>query len=379
MANPRHTLDMSTAVDYHYGRFPPQLRSFGPLLKPLASASAALARYDQMLRTMHNGEILLAPLRGQEAVVSSRMEGTISTLDEILRYEAEAENAGDQATQLFRSEVIEVALYNRAMRLAQQSMSEGQPLSPFLIRAAHRVLLGFGRGASKMPGEFKIEQNYLADRSRKTVLFVPIKPEFLNDGLTRLFDYMNGDDHELIIRTAVSHVEFEALHPFNDGNGRIGRMMIPLMLWQGGILSQPYFYVSAYLEENKDEYIDRMRSVSSRDEWLEWISFMLTALEEQANRNLERAESVSELYEEMKSRFRKSLQSQWSTVAADFVFTRPVFKANVFTRKSGIPAATAYRFLRALQNQGLLKVLEPAAGRRPALYSFEPLLELVRE
>lgn len=379
MTSFRQALNLSDAVDYHYGQFPPKLPEIGSLIKPLTATSAALARYDQTLRTMHNGEILLAPLRNQEAVVSSRMEGTISTLDEILRFEAEAENDEDQAAAHFRSEVIEVALYSRAMRIAQQTMKEGQPLSPFLLRSAHKVLLGFGRGATKRPGEFKIEQNYLADRGKRKGLFVPIRPEFLDDGIRLLFDYINGDEHEPITRSAIAHVEFEALHPFNDGNGRIGRMLIPLILWQAGILSQPYFYVSSYLEENRDEYIERMRAVSSHQDWMGWISFMLEALETQANRNLEKAETVRELYQDMKERFRQTLQSQWSTAVADFVFTRPVFRGSFFTARSGIPAATAYRFLRALQKQDLLKVIEPASGRRPALYSFEPLLELVRD
>lgn len=372
-------LDLSTAVNYHYGEFPPKLVGYEKLMRQLAATAAALARYDQNLRTLHNGEILLAPLRNQEAVVSSRMEGTISTLDEILRYEAEAESDGDNASTQFRSEIIEVALYSRAMRMAQQSMQDGQPLSAFLLRSAHKILLSFGRGASKKPGEFKSDQNYLADRNRRKILFVPIKPEFLNDGISDLFEYMNGDHHEVITRTAVAHVEFEALHPFEDGNGRIGRMLIPLLLWQGGVLNQPYFYVSSYLEERKDEYIERMRRVSSDGDWLGWVEFMLSAFEVEAIRNLEKADNVRKLYDEMKDQFRELLQSQWSTVAADFVFTRPVFKASLFTGKSPIPQATAYRFLRVLEDRNIIRMIEPASGRRAAIYSFEPLLELVRD
>jgi Fic family protein len=378
MAVENGKLDLTNAVDYHYGRFPPSLEKIGTLLKPLLAASAALARYDQTLRNMHNGEILLAPLRSQEAVVSSRMEGTISTLDEVLRYEADAENDGESVQKLFRSEAVEVALYSRAMKIAQQTMMEGQPLSPFLLRSAHRVLLSFGRGATKKPGEFKKEQNYLADKSKKQVLFTPIKPEFLNDGLKFLFEYINSDQHEPITRSAVAHVEFESLHPFEDGNGRIGRMLIPLMLWQSKIISEPYFYVSSYLEENRDEYIDRMRAVSAKDDWIGWVAFMLSAIETQANRNLEKAESVRQLYEQMKIRFRETLQSRWAIVAADFVFTRPVFRGNTFVARSGIPTQTAYRSLRNLLESDILKVLEPASGRRPALYAFEPLLALVR-
>ena len=373
-------LDFSEAVNYHYNQFPPDQAQIdaAKLMKPLSAASSALARYDQMLKGMHNSEILLAPLRSQEAVVSSRMEGTISTLDEVLRYEADQEDGEDLTTDKYRSEAVEVYLYGRALTNAQKSMEQGAPLSSFLIRSAHRVLLSFGRGAEASPGEFKIEQNYLAERSRKKVMFVPIKPEFLNDGMDSLFKFIESDEWEILIRTAIAHLEFEALHPFKDGNGRIGRMIITLMLWKYGAISAPHFYISSYFEDNRDEYIDRMRDVSKNGEWAEWIEFFLNALETQANKNLAQAESIRMLYEDMKEEFRKRLSSQWSTLALDFLFSRPVFRNNIFTGKSGIPPQTAHRFTRILADAGLIQTLSPASGRRAALYSFEPLLRLVR-
>ena len=371
-------LDLNEAIQYHYDKFPPKSMDFGRLLAPVSKAAASLARYDQMLKGLHNSEIMLAPLRSQEAVVSSRMEGTISTLDEVLRYEAEQEGDGDQQGVANQSEAAEVYLYSRAMREAQTAMAKGAPLSPWLIRSAHTVLLGFGRGASLSSGEFKTEQNYLADKVRRKVLFVPISPERLIEGMDRLFAFIQDDGCEILTRTAVSHLEFEALHPFKDGNGRIGRMLIPLMLWKAGALSQPYFYISGYLEEKRDDYIDLMRAVSEHDDWTSWIIFFLEALDAQANRNLQTAEEIRTLYEMMKVTFRDVLSSQWSTTALDFVFGRPIFYNTAFTGRSGIPAQTANRFTNALAEKGLLTVLRPASGRRPALYAFEPLLKIVR-
>jgi Fic family protein len=371
-------LDFSEAVRYHYGEFPPRNLKYEQLIGPITAAATALARYDQMLKGMHNSEILLAPLRSQEAVVSSRMEGTVSTLDEVLRYEADREEGEDPDTRNYRSEAIEVFLYGRAMKLAQASVQEGQPISSHLIRNAHRVLLGFGRGAKQSPGELKTEQNYLADRTKKKVLFVPISPEQLGPGLDKLFAHIEDQEIQVLIRTALAHLEFEALHPFKDGNGRVGRMLITLMLWQYRVVSEPHFYISNYFENNRDEYIDRMREVSAAGAWTEWILFFLRALETQANENLDKAEQIRTLYEEMKIVFRDILASQWSTTALDFVFSRPVFRNNIFTAKSGIPAPTAHRLSRALVERGILETAEPAAGRRPALYSFEPLLQLVR-
>lgn len=371
-------LDFKNAVKYHYGQFPPADIDYGKLMQPLSSASAALARYDQMLKNMHKSEILLAPLRRQEAVVSSRMEGTVSNLDEVLRYEADREDDDEIMNPRFRSEAIEVYLYHQAMRRAQASIQDGAPISDWLIRSTHKVLLGFGRGADTSPGEYKTEQNYLVDRNRKRVLFIPISPERLRDGMETFHSFTNNDSWEPLTKIALAHVEFEALHPFKDGNGRIGRMLITLMLWNQGIISAPHYYVSGYLEEERDQYIDRMREVSRSGAWTEWCIFFFHALENQAYKNLQVSEDIHRLYEEMKSVFREVLASQWHTTALDFIFSQPIFRNNRFTGKSGIPRPTASRFTRALVERGLLATLEPASGRRPALYAFEPLLKIVR-
>ena len=370
-------LDLENAVYYHYEQFPPKQLNYVNFVNCLIKATDAIARYDQMLKNMHNSEILLAPLRNQEAVISSRMEGTVSTMDEILKYEADHEGETTETPNV-RSEVIETILYQRALKAAQEAMNDGYPISQSMIKAIHQRLLSFGRGAKKSPGEFKTEQNYLADRNKKKILFVPICPEKLQDGLDILFEYISNNTEPAIIKSAMTHIEFEALHPFKDGNGRIGRMLITLMLWKSGTISAPHFYVSGYFEENKDEYIDTMRRASETGNWDEWCSFFLTAIEQQAIRNLAIAEDIRELYEKMKQTFSDVLSSKWSVTALDFVFTNPVFRNNKFTSNSGISAATAARFTRTLLDEEIIRTVEEASGRRPALYSFEPLMNLVR-
>jgi len=370
-------LNTDNAVNYHYGEFPPSNLNFGDLVSSLVSSTDALARYDQMLKNLHNSEILLAPLRNQEAVISSRMEGTISTLDEILKYEADQDvQVGDH--KRVRSEVIETFLYARALKSTQNALEKGYPFSQSLIKGIHQQLLSYGRGSSKSPGKYKNEQNYLADKVRKKVSFIPISPEKLQDGMDSLFKYFEQSTHPPIIKTGIAHLEFEALHPFLDGNGRIGRMLITLMLWRSGTISAPHFYISGYLEENKESYIDTMRDVSRNGDWENWCLFFLNAVEDQANSNLNISVTIRSLYEEMKIMFSDSLSSKYSMHALDFVFTNPVFRNNKFTSKSGIPASTAARFTRILVDNNLLKTVEEASGRRPALYSFEPLMDLVR-
>ena len=371
-------IDTSQAVQYHLGKFPPAGLDYQRLMPGLLGATAALARYDQMLRSLHNSELFLAPLRGQEAVVSSRMEGTISTLDEILQVEAEYGEDDAGAALDYRSDAIETVLYRRALNAAQARLEQGQPLSESLLRSLHRQLLSFGRGAKKSPGAYKREQNYIGERGSRRVSFVPVAPEHLDAGMEALFAMIGDPTIPVLLRTALAHAEFEALHPFEDGNGRVGRMLITLMLWQGGAIAAPHFYISRYFEDYKDEYLDRLRAVSADDDWDGWCLFFLSAVEQQAIRNLEVAQEIRDFYEEMKLRFSELLASRFSIAALDYLFANPVFSNNRFTREAGIPVQTAARFSRVLLQAGLLQTVREASGRRPAIYRFEPLMAKVR-
>lgn len=367
----------ANAVLYHDGKFPPETLDYARLMTPLLAATDALARYDQMLKGLHNSEIFLAPLRSQEAVISSRMEGTISTLDEILRLDAELVE-GEPAAGEFRSEALETLLYRRSLRTAQQQMEEGRPLSASLVKSMHQQLLSWGRGAQKSPGAFKTEQNFVGEAGSREASFVPIAPEKLESGVEALFAMIRDERQPILLRTALAHVEFEALHPFQDGNGRVGRMLITLMLWAGGAISAPHFYISRYFEDHKAGYVRAMRDVSAENAWDDWCLFFLTAVKEQAVHNLEVATQIRSLYEDMKGRFAEILASKWSVAALDYVFTNPVFRNSQFTHQAGIPPQTAARFSRLLLQEGLLQSVVEAAGRRSAIYRFEPLLELVR-
>ncbi len=364
--------DFSQAIGYHYGQFPPKEIDYEKLSPIISRTSAAIARCDAVMRGLHNSELLLAPLRRREAVISSRIEGTIATLDEVLMYEADDSSAGS------RREVVEVFSYERALSHAQKLIHEGLPISGRLIKQAHSKMLFFGRGADKQPGEFKSDQNYVVDPNKKRILFIPSDMARFEGLFSKFEEYANRDDLEPLIQIAISHLEFEALHPFKDGNGRVGRMLITLMLWTKNLISAPHFYISGQLEQQKQEYIDRMREVSEKNKWTEWCVFFLQALEAQANENLSTAMKIEELYEEMKVVFQQTLSSQWAINALDYVFNKPVFRNNAFTSESGIPKPTAHRMTHLLTDAELLTEIVPASGRRAAIYAFEPLLKIVR-
>lgn len=366
---------LENAVRYHYDKFPPKDIDLTSFIQELIGATEALARFDQMLKNLHNTEILLAPLRNQEAVISSRIEGTISTMDEILQYEADHDGIENTSA---RADVVETILYQRALKNAQSALEDGYPFSINFVKQMHQQLLFVGRGARKHPGEFKKEQNFLADKIKKEILFIPISPEKLIDGLELLFQYLEESDLPALIKTAIMHLEFEALHPFQDGNGRIGRMLITLNLWKEELLSQPHFYISGYFEEHKEEYIQYMRNVSVSNDWNEWIKFFLIAIENQAIRNLEIAENIKNLYEQTKAEFSELLASKWNLEILDYIFTNPIFRNNKFVRSTGIPNATAVPIIKKLVEAEYLVLREESSGRRAALYAFEPMMKLVR-
>lgn len=367
--------DHSNVVDYHYGHFPPNALDLTKLIEPLARAQDSVSRYDQMLLSLPNSELLLAPMRHNEAVISSRMEGTISTVDEVMIYEADAEDDGKTDA---RSDAIEVFLYKEVLRRAQAAVSDGTPINEGLIKNAHRVLLSFGRGARKDPGEYKKEQNYIGDDRRKVLYFKPISPLQLQPAMSALLEYVEDSEMLHFFKVAVAHVEFEALHPFNDGNGRIGRLLITLLMWKFGLIHKPHFYVSAYFEANKEQYIELMRNVSKDNDWTAWIAFFLDAIASQAETNLKTAQNITELYEEMKEPFREMSGSKWHIAAQDSIFENPVFKNSQLIKRSGMPKHVAVRITRLLHEGGLLREVRPASGRRGAMYMFEPLMDIVR-
>ena len=369
--------DCSSAINYHAGAFPPVSADLERLLMPLTEAVTALVRYDTMLRTMPNSELLLAPLRARDAVVSSRMEGTISTLEEVLRLEADATERG--LTTPSRKEAIEVALYARALRQSEQQIAAGHPISEHLIRGAHKTLLSFGRGADRHPGEYKSKQNYIGDPRRRRIDFIPVSPLALPAAMEALTRFIQDDGRQPLLKAAIAHAEFEALHPFDDGNGRVGRMLITLMLWDSNVLSAPHFFVSDYFERNKLEYVERLRAVSAEAAWTDWCLFFLIALHSQALENIEIVGRIQAHYEEMRERFRDLLRSRWSVDALNYIFANPIFRNNRFTREAGIPKPTANSFTNKLVGAGILRVLIPPAGRAPGLYGLPSLIEIVQE
>lgn len=363
-------------VRYHQGKFPPECLDWPQLIPLIGPASAALARYDGVLSAIPNAQVLLSPLTTQEAVLSSRIEGTQATMGEVLEYEAGGGPDEDaQPEKVY--DIHEVLNYRRAIRLAEARLNE-LPLSGRLIREAHRVLLAGVRGTNKAPGEYRRVQNWIgpAGCSEDQARFVSISPDKLVDGMSAWEKYLHSEQPDVLVQLAIAHAEFEALHPFLDGNGRLGRMLIPLFLFSRNLLSSPTFYLSAYLEAHRDEYYDRLLAVSRDGDWTQWCAFFLSALTTQADANTAKAKAILKLYEAKKDWVVTRTRSQHAIRALDFIFGRAVFSSSDFVNQADIPQATAKRIIRILRDEGLLRTLREGSGRRSAILIFPELLNI---
>jgi len=363
-------------VRYHLGEFPPKALDWAQLIPLLGPANAGLARYDGLLSAIPNAHILLSPLTTQEAVLSSKIEGTQVTIGEVLEIEA----GGDSAafTQPKREDAEEVLNYRRAMRACVGEM-EHRHFSQQVLRGAHALLMQGVRGRDMAPGNYRDEQNWIGPKgcTAETASFMPITPEHLRFAMDDWERYF-GSTAELdaLVQLAIIHVEFEALHPFKDGNGRLGRMLIPLFLYQRKLLTSPDFYMSGYLERKREEYQERLRAVSRDGDWTGWCVFFLEGVREQAGENERRARLILALYDRIKTQVADLTHSQHTMRAVDFLFQSPIFAAPAFPTHAGIPKPTASRILALLREAGILLTLEEGRGRRPGIYAFRELLNV---
>ena len=351
-------------------RLPLTCLDYARLIRKVGPANAALARYDGLLQSVINPGVMLSPLTNREAVLSSRIEGTQATVDEVLEYEAGMEFEGTKV-----QDIQEIVNYRKALSLATEALAD-LPLSLSLIRSMHRVLMNSVRGADKSPGLFRVDQNWLGPEgcAIDQATFVPPSPLQLLDHLEAFERYLAGDDLDALVQVAVVHAHFELLHPFKDGNGRIGRLLIPLFLYQKRALATPMFYLSEYLESHRELYYARLRGIGLDGDWTAWVEFFLDAIIEQARANTERVRGILELYGRTKQRVTELTRSQYALQVLDALFDRPVFQANDFVERSGIPQQSASRFLALLRKAEILHVLRPASGRQRGILVFRDLL-----
>jgi Fic family protein len=348
--------------------------SWEPLIPLISQGNRALAHYDGVLYGVPNPAVLLSPLTTQEAVLSSRIEGTVAALDEVLKYEA-GEEAVDEARRL---DIHEIINYRRALLEAKEDLKT-RPFRLNLLLELHNILLDGVRGKDKARGRFRTTQNWVGApmSTIEQAQFIPPAPKLLPEYLDNWEKYYHLEQPDPLVQLSIIHAQFEIIHPFLDGNGRLGRMLVPLFLYEKKILSQPMFYVSSYLEEHRDEYVVALRMLSEPGNWNHWIEFFLNALIQQAQANASKARQVISLYEGLKEQVIELTRSQYAVPLLDLLFETPIFRSSSLEGRPGMPSKPMIMSMLAkLKTAKILKVVHEGAGSRAQVLALAELVNL---
>jgi Fic family protein len=348
---------------------PPDLAYDSALVLLLSRADAALSELSGLGRQLPNPHLLIAPYVRREAVLSSRIEGTRASLSDLLLDEAEPERAGD-------GDVREVRNYVAALEHGLERLRD-LPLSLRLVRELHEHLMQGVRGDQATPGEFRRSQNWIgpAGSTPATAPYVPPPPDVMMDCLANWEEFLH--DRERIpdlIQCAVMHEQFEAIHPFLDGNGRVGRLLITLFLVERGRLSQPLLYLSDYIEAHRQEYYDRLQRVRTDGDWSGWLRFFLAGVEETARSAINQASRLMDLRESYRQRLSRKPNA---LRLLDELFVNPYLTAARATQVLNVTNPTARQAIALLQGEGLLAEMTGRSWRR--IYLARPILEAIED
>lgn len=343
------------------------------LLEGLSEAERALGRLDGITMLLPRQELFLYMYVRKEAVLSSQIEGTQSTLSDLLRFELEA-----QAGQPI-DDIREVSNYVDAMMYGLERLEE-LPLSLRLIREMHERLLQSGRGGSKSPGEFRRSQNWIGGTRPGNALFVPPPPDEMDQCLDAFERFMHQSDTRLpaLIRAGLLHVQFETIHPFLDGNGRIGRLLVTLFLCVNGVLRKPLLYLSLYLKSHREDYYRLLQEVREQGAWEAWLEFFLAGVADTANQAFDAATRIVDLFKEDRERITVESDRPGSALRIhDYFQQNPYMTANQLVQETGLSAPTVNAALGDLVRSGIVE--EITGRKRGRVFSYRKYLAILSE
>jgi Fic family protein len=348
----------------------PPLQLDAELVNLLAQAVLAIGRLDGISHAVRNPDLFVASYIRQEAVLSSRIEGTRSTLDDVLLHEI-----GTTKHEL-PDDIIEVTNYVRAMRYGIRRL-DTLPLSLRLIRELHAELMKDVRGQEKTPGEFRTSQNWIGrpGAALNEAIYVPPAPADMRHALDAFERFLHDPgDVPLLIHAGIAHAQFEMIHPFLDGNGRVGRLLITLLLCTNGVLQLPLLYLSQFLNDNRSEYYERLTAIHRRGDWEGWVRFFLTGVLQTADEATRITRDVLRLHTEHLELIRSRTSSANAPVLLEHLFTQPMVDANRVRDQLGVTFQTADTLLRQFASFGLLE--EITGAQRSRKYRYSPYLRL---
>ncbi|MBC7350159.1 MAG: Fic family protein [Candidatus Aminicenantes bacterium] len=351
---------------------PLELNTFRQRL--LERATLALGRLDSITLLLPDPDIFLYSYVRREALLSSQIEGTQSSLSDLLLFELE------EAPGVPFEDVVEVSNYVAALQHGLQRLQDGFPLSNRLIREMHAILLSRGRGSEKLPGEFRRSQNWVGGTRPGNAHFVPPPPGAVDDCMAALERFLHDETlpYPSLIRAALAHVQFETIHPFLDGNGRIGRLLIAFILHQEGILQKPLLYLSLYFKQHRSEYYRLLDLVRSEGDWEAWVDFFLEGVVNTAQNAVQTAQRLVALFKEDTQKI-QTVGRIANTALRVFNTScqRPILTLNEARRRTGVSFPSVAKGMEALAK---LKIVREITGRkRDRVFAYDRYLEILTE
>ena len=336
------------------------------------TARGAAGRLDGVTTILPSTPLFLFMYVRKEALLSSQIEGTQSSLSDLLLFENE------EIPQVALDDVAEVSNYVAAMVHGLRRLREGFPLSLRLIREMHEILLRSGRGASRQPEEFRRSQNWIGGTRPGNALFVPPPPDRLAECLDAFEKFLHLDDPQLppLIKAGLAHAQFETIHPFLDGNGRLGRLLITLMLCEAGALREPILYLSLYFKARRADYYRLLQEVRENGAWESWIEFFLTGVRDTAGQAVDTAREIMALFDEDRAAIKTLGRSAASVFRVhDFLQRRPIVTIQAATKELSLSLPTVGKSLERLIEIGIVREL--TGKRRNRFFAYRRYLSIL--
>ncbi|MFA5164294.1 MAG: Fic family protein [Candidatus Omnitrophota bacterium] len=362
------------AVPHKVPKLPPKI-DYAALVTQLGRAHNALGRLNGLIANLHNPALLAVPLLTKEAVLSSRIEGTRATLEEVFEYEA-AKNDSESTER--GKDVREIINYRFALNTALKNL-EKRPLSGNLMKELHSVLLDSVRGANKDRGNFRKLQVYIGKpgASIEEAEYIPPAAGQVPELMADLEKYLNSDtEKDPLVQIGIAHYQFEAIHPFLDGNGRVGRLLIPLFLYERKLLSYPLLYISEFFEENREMYYALLNDVRLKGDWTSWLNFFLDAVSEESGKTQSTVLKILDLHKKLTQEVMADGSAN-AVALLDIIFTTPAVSfVSIKERLKAKSNQTIYNLLDKFMEKGILK--EIPGKKRNKVYVFRQLMEILK-
>ncbi len=357
------------------------LKKFPDILNDISTkydtnmAEKYLYKYDGMVEFVYSPEILTTILFYQESVMSSRLEGTVATITDILDYKV-----GRDVSERIEKDANEIENYKDALGYCVKEAERNDfEVSNALIKSIQYIVLNNSRGADKLKGKFKERQNYIGNKYDREITYTPVSYLHTEEYMDNLMDFINAENQiNPLVKVAIIHAYFELIHPFEDGNGRVGRILIPILLKKYNLLSTPYFYISYYLSRNRSLYISSLEAISKANDWNTWILFFINAVQQQTEILIKMLRQLKAIRMRAENNINE-LKTQFSINILNFLFKRIKFTTVKFIEETGINANTARVLLKQMEEKGIVEIEEKGSGQTPSIYRFKDLYSMVED